>query len=51
MVRQQAYPWTHMLYMAAPIVRLRTVLELRETQPTWIGCAEGGEGEVSKAVL
>lgn len=28
-----------MLYIAAPIVRLLTVLELRETHPTWIGCA------------
>lgn len=30
---------THMLYAAAETVRERTVLELREFQPTWIGCA------------
>jgi hypothetical protein len=33
------HAWTHMLYIAAPTVRLRTVLELRDAQPTWIGCA------------
>lgn len=31
--------WTHMLYIAAETVRDRTVLELREFQPTWIACA------------
>lgn len=31
--------WTHMLYTAAETVRERTVFELREFQPTWIGCA------------
>jgi hypothetical protein len=30
---------TNMLYNAADTVRLRTALELREFQPTWIGCA------------
>ena len=35
------YAWTHILYMAALIVRLRTVFEFLDAQPTWMGCATG----------